>query len=219
MKPHSVRIVLLAVTLHLGVARSQTPSPKARLLYPPGQQQQHSGGQLVVDVFPVPQSLKQLTDMSSLIIEGVVSKVMPERGDGREETDSVINIVQTFKGSAGGSAIVIAQSGGKGTDIVQYSLVEPGERYILFLLPDDRKALPSVAGLKRYDVTAAWAGLLFVGADGLIHTDAKYNDPLRKKYEGKSKVEMIDLLQKAITNTEPPEPPPSSFPGGSSKKP
>ena len=218
MKPHSVGIVLLAVTLHLGVAHSQPPSPKARLLYPPGQQ--HSGGQLIVDVFPVPQSLKQLTDMSSLIIEGVVSNVMPPRGEGHEETDSVINIVQTFKGSAGASAIVIAQSGGKGTDIVQYALVQPGERYILFLLPDDRKALPSVAGLKRYDVTAAWAGLLFVGTDGLIHTDPKYHDPLRKKYEGKSKAEMIDLLQKAITNTEPPEPAPSDpFSGGSSKKP
>jgi len=77
-----------------------------------------------------------------------------------------------------------------------------------------------VAGLKRYDVTAAWAGLLFVGTDGLIHTDPKYHDPLRKKYEGKSKAEMIDLLQKAITNTEPPEPAPSDpFSGGSSKKP
>jgi hypothetical protein len=101
----------------------------------------------------------------------------------------------------------------------QYSLVQPGERYILFLTSDDRSSLPSVAGLKRYDVTAAWAGLLFVGADGLMHTDPKYHDPLRKKYEGKSKVEMIDLLEKAISNTEPPEPAPSPFPGGSSTKP
>jgi hypothetical protein len=202
MKPHSVGIVLLAVTLHLGVAQSQTPSPKAQPLCLPGQ------GQLAVDVLPVPQSLKQLTDMSSLIIEGVVSNVMPPRGDGREETDSVINIAQTFKGSGGGSTIVIAQLGRKGTCIVQYSLFQPGEQYILFLSPDDRKALPSVAGLKRYAVTAAWAGLLLVGTDGLIHTDPKYDDPLRKKYEGKSKAEMIDLLEKAITNTEPPEPAP-----------
>ena len=84
---------------------------------------------------------------------------------------------------------------------------------------DDRKALPSIAGLKRYGVTAAWAGMLFVGADGLIHTDPRYDDPLRKKYEGKSKAAMIDLLEKAITNTEPPDPAPSPFPGGASIKP
>jgi hypothetical protein len=216
MKPHSVGIVLLAVTLHLGVAQSQTPPPKPRHIYAPGQPQPHGGGQLIVDVLPVPQSLNQLTDMSSLIVEGVVEKVMPER---QEETDSVINITQTFKGSDGGSAIVISQLGGKGTDIVQYSLFQPGERYILFLSQDDRKALPSIPGLKRYGVTAAWAGLLLVGADGLIHTDPKYHDPLRNKYEGKSTAEMIDLLEKAITNTEPPEPAPSPFPGGSSTKP
>jgi hypothetical protein len=224
MNPHSVGIVLLAVTLHLGVANSQPPPPNSRPIYPPGQP--HGVvGQLIVDVLPVPQSLKQLTDMSSLIVEGVVEKVMPSRGDGNTwiETDSVINIAQTFKGSIGGSAIVIAQMGGEVADVTsqptQYSLVQPGERFILFLSPDDRKALPSIAGLKRYDVTAAWAGLLLVGADGLIHTDPKYDDPLRKRYEGKSKVEMIDLLEKAITSTEPPEPAPSPFPGGSSKKP
>jgi hypothetical protein len=152
--------------------------------------------------------------MSSLIVEGVVEKVMPARGPGQTwiETDSVINIAQTFKGSTEGSAIAIAQMGGKAggatSQPTQYSLVQPGERYILFLSPDDRNALPSVAGLKRYDVTAAWAGLLFVGADGLIHTDPKYNDPLRKKYEGKTKAEMIDLLKDAMNQKQLPVPPP-----------
>jgi hypothetical protein len=65
-----------------------------------------------------------------------------------------------------------------------------------------------VAGLKRYDITAAWAGLLFVGADGLIHTDPKYHDPLRNKYEGKSKAEMIDLLKDAMNQKQSPVPPP-----------
>jgi hypothetical protein len=164
---------------------------------------------------PVPQSLKQLVDMSSLIVEGVVEKVMPSRrGAGQTwiETDSVIDIAQTFKGATNGSAIVIAQMGGRdggaADQPTQYSLVQAGERYIFFLSPDDRKALPSVSGLKRYDVTAAWSGLLFVGADGLIHTDPKYNDPLRKKYEGKTKAEMIDLLKDAMNQKHVPVPPP-----------
>jgi hypothetical protein len=212
MKTCWIGTVLMAASLNLA---AQTQPAKPGLIYPAGQP--HGVGQLIVDVLPVPQSLKQLTDMSSLIVEGVVEKVMPSRGSGQTwiETDSVINIAQTFKGSTEGSAIAIAQMGGRvgdgGDQQTQYSLVQPGERYMLFLSPDDRKALPSVAGLKRYGVTAAWAGLLFVGADGLIHTDPKYHDPLRKKYEGKSKAEMIDLLKDAMNQKRPPVPPP--FPG------
>ena len=113
MKIRCVGIALIAASLNLG-AQSQTAPAKPGLLYPPGQP--HGVGQLIVDVLPVPQSLKQLTDMSSLIVEGVVEKVMPSRqGSGQtwEETDSVINIVQTFKASAG-PAIAIAQLGEKG---------------------------------------------------------------------------------------------------------
>jgi len=191
---------VIAASLNLA-AQSQNPPPVPCCL--------------IVDVLPVPQSLKQLADMSSLIIEGVVEKVMPSRRAGQTwiETDSVIRIAQTFKGSVEGPTIVIAQMGGRvGEDQpTQYSLVQTGERYILFLSPDDRKALPPVEGLKRYDVAAAWAGLLFVGADGLIHTDPQYHDALRKKYEGKSKAEMIDLVKDAMNQKQPPVPPP--FPG------
>ena len=210
IKTRCPEIALIAASLNLG-AQSQTP--KSRPIYPPGQP--HGVGQLIVDVAPEPQSLKQLTDMSSLIVEGVVKKVMPSRrGTGQTwiETDSVISIAQTLKGSAGGSTIVISQMGGRVADAAdqptQYALVQPDERYILFLSPDDRNALPPVEGLKRYDVTAAWSGLLFVGEDGLIHTDPKYHDPLRKKYEGKSKTEMIDLLKDAINQKQLPVPPP-----------
>lgn len=152
--------------------------------------------------------------MSRLIVEGIIEKVMPARGSGQTwiETDSVIRIVQTLKGSGGGSTIVISQMGGRVGDATdqpsQYSLVQPGERYILCLTEDDRTTVPSLAGLKRYDVTGAWAGLLFVGADGLIHTDPKYHDPLRKRFEGKTKAEMIDLLKDAMNQKQSPVPPP-----------
>jgi hypothetical protein len=198
-KAHCIGIALLAVSL-IG-AQSQNPPAKSRPIYPPGPP--HGVGQLIVDVLPEPQSLKQLTDMSSLIVEGVVEKVMPSRGAGQTwiETDSVIDIAETLKGSAGGSKILVSQIGGTVGDATsqptQYALVQPGERYILCLKEDDRTTVPSVAGLKRYGVTAAWSGLLLVGADGLMHTDPKYRDLLRKQYEGKSEAAMIDLLKKA----------------------
>jgi hypothetical protein len=210
MKAHCLGIALIAASLSLG-AQSQTPPTGLGSLAPSAVP--HG---MIVDVMPVPQSLRQLVDMTSLIVEGVVEKVMPSRrGAGQTwmETDSVVGIAQTFKGSTGGSRIVIAQMGGQvgGDQPTQYSIVHPDERYILCLKEDNRTTLPSVAGLKRYGVTAAWAGLLFVGTDGLIHTDPKYHDPLRKKYEGKSKAEMIDLLKDAMNQKQPPVPPP--FPG------
>jgi hypothetical protein len=174
-------------------------------------------GLLTVDVLPEPQSLKQLADMSSLIIEGVIEKVMPARGSGQTwiETDAVISIAQTLKGLAGVSRIVISQMGGRVGEATeqptQYSLVQPGERYILCVTEDDRTTVPSVAGLKRYGIAGAWSGLLFVGADGFIHTDPKYTDPLRKTYEGKSKASMIDLIKNAMVPAPTPVPPP--FPG------
>jgi hypothetical protein len=212
MKTHCVGIALIAASLNLGAQSENSKAGSRSASLPPVPR---GAGMLIVDVLPVPQSLKQLSDMSSLIVEAVVEKVMPSRrGAGQTwlETDSVMSIAQTLRGSAGGSTIVVSQMGGRSgaaTDQpAQYSLVQPGERYILFLSSDDRNALPSVVGLKRYDVTAAWAGLLFVGSDGLIHTDPKYHDPLRKKYEGKSKAEMIDLLKDAMNQKQLPVPPP-----------
>ncbi len=212
MNTHCLGIALIAVSLNLS-AQSQTPPTDPQSAAPPPVP--HG---LIVDVFPVPQSLKQLVDMSSLIVEGVVEKVMPLRRGGGQmwvETDSVIRIAQTLKGSAGGSTIVIAQMGGRdggeANQPVQYSLVLPDERYILCLADDNRTTVPSVAGLKRYGVTAAWSGLLFVGADGLMHTDPKYTDPLRKTFEGMSKASMIDLVNNAMVPSQKPVPPP--FPG------
>ena len=135
---------------------------------------------------------------------------MPARGSSQTwiETDSVIRITQTLKGSGGGSTIVISQMGGRVGDATeqpsQYSLVQEGERYIFCLTEDDRTTVPSLPGLKRYSIVGAWSGLIFVGADALIHTDPKYHDPLRKTYEGKSKAEMIDLSKDAINQKQTP---------------
>jgi len=214
MKMHCIGLALIAASLKL-VAQSKTPSPNPYSWEPPAVPR--GVGQLTLTVIPVPQSLHQLIDMSSLIVEGVVQKVLPARGSAQTwiETDSVIDIVRTLKGSAGSSTVVISQAGGTVGDATsqptQYSLVQAGERYILCLKEDNRTTVPSVAGLKRYGITAAWAGLLFVGSDGLMHTDPKYTDPLRKTFEGKSKASMIDLVNNAMVPSKEPDPPP--FPG------
>ncbi|MEO8051307.1 MAG: hypothetical protein ABI833_12900 [Acidobacteriota bacterium] len=214
MKTHCIGLAMIAASLKV-VAQSQTPLPNPYSWAPPAIPR--GVGPLTVTVLPMPHSLKQLADLSSLIVEGVIEKVMPARGSAQTwiETDSVIHIVQTLKGSAGSSTIVISQAGGTVGDATsqptQYSLVQAGERYILCLKEDNRTTVPSVAGWKRYGIVAAWSGLLFVGADGLIHTDPKYTDSLRKTFEGKSEASMIDLINNAMVAAPTPVPPP--FPG------
>lgn len=216
MKTHGIRIALIAASFNLG-AQSQTPGSNPQSWTPPPVPP--GVGLIKLNVMPVPRSLKELVDSSSLIVEGVIGKVMPARGSGQTliETDSVVNIVQTLKGSAGNPTIVISQAGGTVGDATgqptQYSLVQAGERYILCLKEDNRTTVPPVAGSKRYGIVAAWSGLLFVGADGLMHTDPKYKDPLRKTFEGMSKASMIDLINNALVPTQTPTPVPPPFPG------
>src|SRR6185312_7003690 len=107
MKMHCIGLALIAASLKL-VAQSKTPSPNPYSWEPPAVPR--GVGQLTLTVIPVPQSLHQLIDMSSLIVEGVVQKVLPARGSAQTwiETDSVIDIVRTLKGSAGSSTVVIS---------------------------------------------------------------------------------------------------------------
>jgi hypothetical protein len=213
MKLNSMATLLISLTPYLCVGQDQ---PTQLPVKPPRPTQPHGVAQLHLFVWPVPRTLEQLTDLSSLIVEGVVKTTLPSRGV-RDliETDSVVTITQTLKGSIEGSAIVISQSGGTIGDLTvkptQYALVQQGERYILCLKADERTTVPDVQGLKRYTVVGAWTGLLFFGSDDTLHTSPEFSDAVRKQYESVSISGMIDLLRQAMVPTKMPVPPP--FPG------
>ena len=139
----------------------------------------------------IPSSLKELCDLSTLIIDGTVKATIPPRdtGTGALETDAVIAIGRTLKGPASLNHVVISQRGGTTGDRAvvpaQYSLVEPGERYILFLTEDKRPNIPEVATTKRYLVVGIWSGL-FRFEEGRMRVNARTPDPLRSRYEGLS---------------------------------
>ena len=98
----------------------------------------------------MPSTLKDLGRLSSLIVVGTV-KTTPaprETSPGSLETDAVISINTVLKGPNFLYEIVISQLGGDNGQLVitpaDYLLVQPGDKYLLFLRADDRSNVPSV---------------------------------------------------------------------------
>jgi hypothetical protein len=138
----------------------------------------------------MPRSLKELSDLSALIVEGVVRERLPSRETSPRalETDAIIAVNSTLKGPLQREVIISQRGGAKGDLVVtpvQYDLVQPGERYILFLKHDQRPSIPQVEGLPRYLVTGLWTGL-FRFQEGRMQVSAGNVEPVLSKYEGLS---------------------------------
>ena len=208
MKKHLVLISCIAATIHSTsaqtVSQPKAAQPAVRSTDP--SLPANGTGVLYVDVAPwaTPRSMKELVNLSPLIIEGVVEKVMPSRESSPRivETDSLITITRIIKGPAVGSAVVVSQAGGTiGNATVkpaQYSLLQKGDRYVLFLQADERSVSPPTPGFKRYTVTGASSGLFFFGTDDLMHVNADEPDRLRKNYEGASRTSIVDLVKMTV---------------------
>lgn len=131
-----------------------------------------------------PSDLIDLIRHSNVILDGTVQSLLPTvevPGSLIPETDAIVTVTTVFSGSiANNSArVVIAQPGGeldncRGT-VDHDSLVAPGERYILFLLPDTHTSVPSSTGLPRYVVVGIWAGKFRV-TNGVVNV-SQYTPP------------------------------------------
>ena len=135
-----------------------------------------------VDPVYVPQSLAQLVRFAPLIVEATVTaNVRAFRSVPNAplvETHSSVLIDEVVKGElpAGTRSILLAQSGGRVDDVEMVipgaSIVEPGQRYILFLDPDDRKLDADQSGLPRFLPIGVWAGIVKVKLDGVSSVHA-----------------------------------------------
>lgn len=189
MKTGTFRLALIAAaatTLVCVIATAQEP-PAA----------QRSG--IFIDAVGLPDSLERLCDVSSLIVEGQVQSVFPASyPDPRNhtlETDAVVQVITVLKGNNPSKQIVLAQTGGRTRELVQepvaYSLMEPGERYFLFLYgPPAKDSLhQDRPGLQRYWITGIWAGLLRL-QQGFVSTSHGVPDSLRQALDNKRESEI-----------------------------
>jgi hypothetical protein len=128
-------------------------------------------------------SLGELCKRVDLIVEGTVetdaARMMPSRGV-HIETDFWIKVDRVLKGSVDTDKIVVSEMGGTVGDlhlIMNFPLLQRGERYVLFLYADKRPGIPSVPDLPRYRAEIFY---------GTFAVDAGYIHPvLVNSFEGK----------------------------------
>ena len=145
----------------------------------------------------VPTTFQELCTASSLIIEGTALKSLPARetSPGSLETDAVISVTKTLKGPVNVHQFVLAQRGGVTPNFSvlpeQYTLVQPGEVYLMFLIEDNRLNIPDVGGIKRYLITGIWSGLFHLQGGRMV-MEAEERDPLRRRYDGLSAEQIVN---------------------------
>lgn len=202
-------LTFLPLAMSPAMAQSQiTPGPFGGEHPPQGTSRLH------VTLAPedVPNSLMQLCDMSSLIVEGTVkSSLLPRQlSPSNLETDAIISVTRLLKGTTPNPDIAVSQRGGtlgKFTiSPTQFAIMQPGEKYLLFLKDDNRPNIPLVSGAKRYFVTGFWSGLFFLNA-GKMQVNADSPDALRKTYEGLSEEQLLSKVTDALNHKGTPQPP------------
>jgi hypothetical protein len=128
-------------------------------------------------------SLGELCKRVDLIVNGTVetdaARMMPGRGV-PIETDFWIKVDRVLKGSVDTDKIVVSEMGGTVGDlhlIMNFPLLQRGERYVLFLYTDKRPGIPPVPDLPRYQAEIFY---------GTFAVDAGYVHPvLVNSFEGK----------------------------------
>jgi len=155
-----------------------------------------------------PDSIEALANQSQLIVEGYVQTVFPpwiwERSF---KTDAMILVTRVLKGSLSGEQLVVSQNGGVRGDLkilpTQYSLMQTGEHYILFLRDDPRSYAPKHVGIPRFLIAGGGvAGTVRV--DGkTIHVSEGTRDVFRNTYEGMSADETLAVVTKHVQAGKP----------------
>jgi hypothetical protein len=139
----------------------------------------------IADPAPV-HSFQDLCGRAAAIVEGVVetdaSRMIPGRGR-QIETDFWIAVTRVLKGSVDNPKIVVSEMGGTVGElhlIMNFPLLQRGERYVLFLYAENRPGIPPVNGLRRYQSEIFYGTFKVDGGK----VQSFFNDPFVGKYNG-----------------------------------
>ena len=201
MNIRPVATIIVVFGMMASTAFAQRVVKGAEDPFPP----QHGTGSLNVDVDPdaLPDSIEKLADQSLLIVEGYVQTVFPPWIKYQIfETDAMILVTRVLKGSLSGNQVVVAQHGGIQGDVkiltTQYSLMQTGEHYILFLQNESRTYAPAHPGIPRYSILGGGiAGTVRIDGQN-IHVSEGNRDVFKKKYEGLSFDEALTAITKHV---------------------
>ena len=169
-----------------------------------------ANGRVIVHAHPRDEvaNLETLVAMSKLIVEGTV--VSTERvidtslnSDVPEvETHSafVVNKVLSGRLPGGKTTILLAQQGGKvgKWDVIPEDdpLVKSGERYILFLAPDERKHPSNPSGTPRLYTVGAYAGRVTLESGKILFLPAA--DSRLRRLNGTEEAAFIKIIDDEV---------------------
>ncbi len=165
----------------------------------------------------LPRSIEELCDSSILIAEVYVQSVLSPREGVRNlsgigilqegsfpffrflETDSILAVSRVLRGSESIRQVVISQKGGVVGSYselpIQYHLMQPAERYILFLADEARTDLPDVRGIPRYALNGSWTGLFRIN-ENILHLSPDTADVIREQFDGRSSQDVTTEIQR-----------------------
>src|SRR3984893_3254796 len=164
-------LIILVVTVPPGLAQAGRRRANAAQAY------RAAGGRVTATIEPweEPGSLDMLIHMSRLIVDGTVSDVLPAVAPNYDpdlplvETSSLVTVNEVLSAVAvpnpPSMPLFVVQEGGKAGkwEVVtpEAPLLQKGERYILFLGPDDWATFYNPA-TPRYSAVGVWSGLVRV---------------------------------------------------------
>jgi len=181
MRIFSVVVIFLTLVVRTSAAQ-QDGGP----IYPPSSGTAH----FTLHALPgyLPESLEKLCTSSNLIVDAYVQSTFPPRIlTSNLETDVVLIVRRVLKGPQSIREVVVAQRGGVYGAFrsvpTQYPLMEPGDRYILFLTDDSRSNLPDRSIVRRW-ITGAWVGMFKVANNTTVRLTRGTPATLRDQYDG-----------------------------------
>lgn len=172
-----------------------------------------------VDVVYTGSGLDGLVRTSPVILDVSVESVWPatEIRPGQLATDAVLNVNRVVKGPDPGPRIVVSQLGGALDGRVQtseqFSLMQPGERYILFLepfvIPDNltprqRAGMPQFPireFLPRFEIIGTFHGMFQV-REGHIATPEGTVRALREAHDGQDASQFLQQVDEVVGSND-----------------
>lgn len=131
-------------------------------------------------------SFKDLCEHVDLIVQGTVETLASRRMPGIHgniETDYWIAVNRVIKGPPETRKLVTSELGGTFGElqvVMNYPLMQPGERYVLFLYADKYPDRPQIPGLARYRDDVFYGRYLIENGKVHLNLPASAN----KKYDG-----------------------------------
>lgn len=154
-----------------------------------------------------PHSIRDLVEHSDLVIDCYVESVLPSRRSDPKnphsslETDAVISVGKVLKGmgSTPVQRLIVSEGGGALGELRMVPdkapMLQLRERYVLFLIRDNRPSLPVVAGYPRFVTSGVWHGKFAVTKEGSVST-SKYS--ALRNYDGQGVDKLLGDIQSAV---------------------